>query len=81
MSWRNNYRYANNFPNSYLGSYAVVTRIDGDTWEIEPKPSACNGNGSNPWVAEVNDLSGPGNGILTTNGSYYMRFKLKLERK
>lgn len=81
VNWRNNYRYANNFPDSYRSSYAVVTRIDASTWEIEPKPSSCNGNGANPGVAEVNDRAGKGLGTLTTNGLYYVPVKLTLTKK
>lgn len=77
--WRNNFRKANNFPNTPLASYGVVTRLDTNTWEVEPKASSCNQGTAT--VSELNDipLSGPGN--LTNNGMYYMPFKLTLVRK
>lgn len=77
--WRNNFNYAQNFPNSSLTSYAVVTRIDANTWEIEPKVSTCNTGIAT--VAELNDIPLSGPGGLTNNGMYYMPFKLTLVRK
>ena len=73
------FHYAQNFPNSSSASYAVVTRIDANTWEVEPKASTCNTGAAT--VAELNDLPLTGPGGLTNNGMYYMPFKLTLVRK
>jgi hypothetical protein len=77
-SWRNNYRYRNNFPpQSNFASYAVITRIDDNTWEVEPKLSSC--NDGNQMLAEVTSL--PSSGVLVTSGLYQLPFKLTLRRK
>ena len=77
--WRNNFHYMQNFPNSSITAYGVVTRLDANTWEVEPKASACNPGVAT--VAELNDIPLSGPGGLTNNGMYYMPFKLTLVKR
>lgn len=77
--WRSNFRKGNNFPNTPLASYGVVTRLDANTWEVEPRASSCNPGTAT--VGELNDIPLSGPGSLTNNGMYYLPVKITLVRK
>lgn len=59
-------------------SYAVVTRTDVNTWEVEPKASSCNPANA---VAKVFDTPSKGPFNFTDDGHYSMPFKLTLTRQ
>ncbi len=63
-------------------SYAVVTRIDANTWEVEPSASApCNSSVPSPSLARLKDTPTVGPLRLNNDGLYSLRFKLTLIRK
>jgi hypothetical protein len=78
--WRNDFHRGQQFPaQANQTSYAVVTRIDLDTWEVEPKSNSC--NTGMPTVVELLDTPTKGSFNFTDDGLYYMPFKLTLRRK
>jgi hypothetical protein len=83
--WRTSYRRPANGP-VQDSSYAVVTRVDADTWEVEPKDAACNVDHLNgitpiPTVATVIRAAIKGQFVAVDYGTYYMPFKLTLRRR
>ncbi|MEK6285866.1 MAG: hypothetical protein AABO57_09015 [Acidobacteriota bacterium] len=63
-------------------AYGVVTRIDADTWEVEPAgTAACNNSVPEPALARLKDTPTVGALRLNNDGLYSLRFKLTLLRK
>ena len=69
-------------PGGNATSYLVVTRTDADTWEAEPKDAPCNtaATGGVPLVGRL--LTAPNIlGPFTDRGTFYLPFKMLLERQ
>ena len=82
--WRNGFHRNRDLPGSQAGtSYAVVTRTDADTWEVEPRALSCPADYENPagmarvftheWVR--------GKTVYTDYGLYSLPFRLTLTRQ
>lgn len=63
-------------------AYGVVTRIDADTWEVDPAATAaCNSSVPGPALARLVDTPTVGRFQFNNDGLYSLRFKLTLVRK
>ena len=76
--YRTHYRRALNTFDVSQTSYLVVTRIDANTWELEPKAAACNANAP---VAKLFSYATHGHSNTTDHGLYSMPFKMTLVRQ
>ena len=82
--WRHNFRRTSSTDGLDVveTSYAVLTRIDANTWEVEPVASApCNNSVPAPALARLKDTPTVSSLQLNNDGLYYLPFKLTLIRK
>ena len=81
--WRNGFHRNRDLPGPQDGtSYAVVTRTDADTWEVEPRALSCSGYNNPAGVAGVfTHESVRGKTVYTDYGLYSLPFRLTLTRQ
>ena len=81
--WRNGFHRNRDLPGSQDGtSYAVVTRTDADTWEVEPRTFSCPGYENPAGMARVfTHESVRGKTVYTDYGLYSLPFRLTLTRQ
>jgi len=81
--WRNGFHRNRDLPGPQAGtSYAVVTRTDADTWEVEPRALSCPGYDNPAGMARVfTQESDRGKWVYTDYGLYSLPFHLTLTRQ
>ena len=83
--WRNGFHRNRDLPGSQAGtSYAVVTRTDADTWEVEPRADnlSCPGYDNPAGMARVfTQESVRGKWVYTDYGLHSLSFRLTLTRQ
>lgn len=79
--WRNGFHRDRDLPSQGGTSYAIVTRIDNDTWQVEPATFPC-GTLTNPaGIARVfTQMSVRGKWVYTDYGTHSLSFRLTLTR-
>jgi len=60
-------------------SHALVTRLEAETWTVEPVAADC--NAGTPELARVVSAPTRGRTVLTDHGTYWMPFSLTLTRQ
>ena len=81
--WRNGFHRNRDLPGPQDGtSYAVVTRTDADTWEVEPRALSCPGYDNPAGMARVfTQESVRGKWVYTDYNLYSLPFRLTLTRQ
>lgn len=77
--YRHNYRKTQGAPDSSQTAYLVVSRVNAETWELEPKIDPCNPTYAT--VAKLLSNATRGNGALTDLGNYRLPFKMTLVKQ
>jgi hypothetical protein len=78
--WRNGFHRNRDLPEQEGTSYGVVTRIDANTWTVEPRAASCQG-GNMPGIAKTFRIDTVRSKVVYTNfGTFWLPFKLILTR-
>lgn len=62
-------------------SFLVVTRMDANTWEAEPKPATCNTGAATPYVGTLATSPAIIGEPYTNRGDFHLNFKMTLRRR
>jgi hypothetical protein len=78
--WRNGFHRNRDLPNQEGTAYGVVTRIDANTWTVEPRAAACQGDNM-PGIARTFRIETVRSKVVTHDfGTFWLPFKLTLTR-
>lgn len=80
QSWRNGFHRNRDLPNQAGTAYGVVTRIDANTWTVEPSGASCQGDNM-PGVARTFRIETVRSKFVSHDfGTFWLPFKLTLTR-
>jgi len=80
QSWRNGFHRNRDLPDQEGTAYGVVTRIDANTWTVEPRVADCQG-GNMPGIARTFRIDTVRSKVVYTDfGTFWLPFKLTLTR-